>query len=101
MSAQLGFFEHRLTVDGDLESPAARWSHLQLRIREPLPNLSRQTGGSGLVVSDDAIFDADLHGGGGVWLLIRCWILLHERERFGRADCFEGVDRGRPDHILP
>jgi hypothetical protein len=45
----------------DLEDPARGFHELDLSIRKRLPQLSRQTGGSGLVVSDDAVFDGDLH----------------------------------------
>jgi hypothetical protein len=59
--AQFRFLEHGVPVGEHFESSASRRCHLQLGVRELLPNLSRQTGGSGLVVSDDAILDADLH----------------------------------------
>ena len=45
----------------DIEDAAGRRNHLHLGIGERLTQLSRQTGGSGLVVSDDAILDADPH----------------------------------------
>jgi hypothetical protein len=58
---ELGLLEHRLSVGDHLESAASRRGHLQLGVGEALTNLSRQTGGSRLVVSDDAVLDADLH----------------------------------------
>jgi hypothetical protein len=61
VSAQLRFLEYRLPIDAHLKSPAAGADQLQLGVGEPVPNVSRQTGGSRLVVSNDAILDADLH----------------------------------------
>jgi len=61
--AEFGLLEHGVSISDDLESSPSRGNHPQLRVRKALTNLSRQTGGSGLVVSNDAIFDADLHGG--------------------------------------
>jgi hypothetical protein len=56
------FLEYGLSVGDHLETSSPRRDHLQLGVGEALPDLSRQTGGSRLVVSNDAIFDADLHG---------------------------------------
>ncbi len=48
------------TVDGDVEDSAA--TPYQDRLEsETLLDLSRQTGGSGKVVSNTAVFDLDLH----------------------------------------
>jgi hypothetical protein len=50
-----------LAIPRDLEPPAARRHHLDLRGRELLANCGRQTDGPGLVVSDGAVFDRDPH----------------------------------------
>jgi hypothetical protein len=52
--------EHELAVDGDLENAAA--TLLQDRL-DPclLLDVGRQTGGTGQVVSDDAVLDDDFH----------------------------------------
>jgi hypothetical protein len=53
--------EDRLAVECDLEHSSRRPDHLDLDAGELLLQLSRQTGGSWLVVSDHAELDADLH----------------------------------------
>ena len=58
------FFKNRSFIHDDFEPSAAGWNQLDLRVRIPLPHLSRQTGGSWLVVSKSAVFDRDLH-----WIL--------------------------------
>jgi len=50
-----------VAVERDLEDAAGRADHLDLRAGERLLQLSRQTDGSWLVVSDDAELDAYLH----------------------------------------
>ena len=47
----------------DLEHPAGRLDQPDLGLRKRYPNLGRQTGGPGFIVSDDAEFDRDAHGG--------------------------------------
>jgi hypothetical protein len=68
MSPRFRFLVNRVSIGNDLESASPRGNHLDFRIGEALANLSRQTGGSRLVVSNNAVFDADLHwpviGGG-------------------------------------
>src|SRR4051794_38564842 len=51
--------EQQLVAPGDLEDAAAAADHPRLDT-EPLPQLRRQTGGSGLVASGGAELDADL-----------------------------------------
>jgi hypothetical protein len=51
----------RRIVRRDIEDAARGRYHLHLGIGKRLTQLSRQTGGSGLVVSDDAILDANPH----------------------------------------
>jgi hypothetical protein len=63
VSAKLRFLEDGSAVDQYLETPATRRNHFELRLRKTLSNFCRQTGGTGLVVSNDAVFDADRHGG--------------------------------------
>jgi len=48
-------------VRRDVEDAAGRRNHLHFGIGKRVAQLSRQTGGSGLVVSDDAILDANAH----------------------------------------
>jgi hypothetical protein len=61
VSALRFFGEHPTTVHIDLEHAARRLGHLDLGVRKGAPNLGRQTGGPGLVVSDDAVFDGHEH----------------------------------------
>jgi hypothetical protein len=53
--------EYRNAVAKDLEAPATRRDQLDLHVGVSFLQLSRQTGGSWLVVSNSAVFDADLH----------------------------------------
>jgi hypothetical protein len=63
MAARRRLGKEGTAVHCDLEN-ATRGSHqLDLHIGKLPLQLSRQTGGSGLVVSDDAVFDADMHEG--------------------------------------
>ena len=55
------FFENRNFIHNDFKPSAAGWNLLDLRVRIPLPHLSRQTGGSWFIVSNSAVFDRDLH----------------------------------------
>src|SRR5687767_12428670 len=55
--------KQRRAVDGHFEHAARGADHFDLDTGECLLQLSRQTGGSELVVSDDAVFDANMHGG--------------------------------------
>src|SRR5512147_614493 len=61
MTTELRFLEHRLAVTLHLEAPATRWNHLDLRARERVPDLGRQTGGPWLVASNGAVLDRDRH----------------------------------------
>ena len=45
----------------DLEHTAGRLDQFHVGVRVDLPDLGRQTGGPGLVVSDDAVFDRYSH----------------------------------------
>jgi hypothetical protein len=54
--------ENEVVVHGHVEDAAGRWDLTNFGIREGVSQLSRQTGGSGLVVSDDAVLDRDDHG---------------------------------------
>jgi hypothetical protein len=62
MAARLPLGEDALAVHIDVEDAARGADHLDLDAGKLLLQLSRQTGGSGLVVSDDAVFDPDVHG---------------------------------------
>ena len=72
MAARRRLGKHQPVVHGHLEPPTGRWDELDARARELPGKLGRQTGGPGLVVSDDAILDDGAHahsprpiGGGG------------------------------------
>jgi len=60
--AKTSLGEHQSTIDADLEDSARRLHQLELRSRESLPQFGDQTGRPGFIVSDDAVFDRDLHG---------------------------------------
>jgi hypothetical protein len=60
---ELRFLEHGRVVHDNFESPAARRDQFDCGMRVFLSELSRQTGGSGLVVSKRAVFDRDIHVG--------------------------------------
>jgi hypothetical protein len=53
--------EDRRSIAHDLESAATRGDQPDVGIGEPLSDLRRQTGGAGLVVSNGAVLDRDLH----------------------------------------
>jgi len=54
--------EHERAVHGDFECAARRLDQADLDVPVSSLQLGRQTGGPGIVVSDDAILDADTHG---------------------------------------
>ena len=58
--------KEQLAVEGHLEDAAGALDHRDLDPGEGLPELGRQTGGPGLIVSDDAELDRELHGGSRV-----------------------------------
>lgn len=62
MATQRLLGEHRVAVHGHLEDSPRGLDQLGLDTGKLFLQLSRQTGGSGLVVSNDAVFDADVHG---------------------------------------
>jgi hypothetical protein len=62
MASHRLFGEDAATVDLDLEHAARRLDQLHVGVRVGLTDFGRQTGGSRLVVSDDAVFDRDAHG---------------------------------------
>jgi hypothetical protein len=53
--------EDEAAVNRHVEDPARRWHEADFGIGKGLFQLSRQTGGSGLVVSNDAVLDRDEH----------------------------------------
>jgi hypothetical protein len=61
MTSELRLLEYRLAVPQHLEATATRRDHIDLRARERLSNLGRQTGGPRLVASDGAVLDRDRH----------------------------------------
>ena len=62
--AELLLREDEATVDDHLEHAAARVDESDLGLGVLLFQHGRQTGGSGPVVSDDAVFDRDVHVSG-------------------------------------
>ena len=62
VTADLRFLEDRVAVSKHLEPAPARWDQLHARVRKSLLDLGRQPGGPGLVVSERAVFDRDVHG---------------------------------------
>lgn len=63
VTPQLGLFEDRPVIDHHFESSLSRRNHGDIGVGPALSELSRQTGGSWLVVSECAVFDRDLHRG--------------------------------------
>lgn len=61
MAAGAQLREHQRPVHRHLEGPARRVDQMHVGAREGLPQLGRQTGGPGMVVSDDAVLDTDPH----------------------------------------
>lgn len=62
MASHLLLREDRLSIHRDFEHATGGGGQLDLDSGEVLLQLSRQTGGSWLVVSDDAEFDPNAHG---------------------------------------
>lgn len=63
MAPQFGLFENWGPVNNDLESALAGRDHRDFDAGVRLTKRGRQTGGPGLVVSNDAIFDRNRHRG--------------------------------------
>jgi len=61
MAPDAQFGEHQITVHAHFECTARRFDHADLYVGVLLPQLGRQTGGPGLVVSDDAVLNSDDH----------------------------------------
>jgi hypothetical protein len=61
MATGLGLLVDRNAIAQNFESPAPRRNQVDLRLWKPLTNFGRQTGGPWFVVSNDAVFDRDLH----------------------------------------
>lgn len=76
MATGLGFLVDRNAIAQNFESAAPRRNQLDFSLGEPLTNLGRQTGGPGFVVSNDAVFDRDLHS-----LPRLCACVIAQRER--------------------
>lgn len=77
MSSELRFLEQRHAVTCHLEPALSGWNQLDPGVGVLVSELSRQTGGSGLVVSKRAVFDRDVHEfpyrGQLRFALIRLW----------------------------
>jgi hypothetical protein len=58
---ELFFGEDEAAVHDHLEHTAGRLNQLHVGVRECATQLGRQTGGPGLVVSNDAVFDRHAH----------------------------------------
>jgi hypothetical protein len=61
MPAKCPLGEEQFAVHGHLEHPARARDETDFRLGKLLLQLSRQTGGSRLVISDDAVFDDHAH----------------------------------------
>ena len=61
MPAQGLLREDELSIHHNFETSTGRFDEPYFRLRKCLLELGRQTGGPGLVVSDDAEFDRDEH----------------------------------------
>jgi hypothetical protein len=61
VAAERALGKDEIAVHRDLEHAAGRRHQAELRVREQLLQLSRQTGGSRLIVSDDTILYDDAH----------------------------------------
>jgi len=55
--------KHQLAVNGHVERAAGGLEQLDLDAGNLPAKLRRQTGGAGLVISNDAILDVDVHRG--------------------------------------
>ena len=62
MAPQCTLREHQYTVPGNFEHPTTPLHQLDGSVWIGVPYLGRQTGGPGLVISNDAITDRDVHG---------------------------------------
>src|ERR1019366_7778111 len=72
VAAEPGLLEDGRAVKGDLEPAAAGWIHRDLGARMAFTNRSRQTDGTGFVVSNGAVFDRDAHAGLRMFRWSRC-----------------------------
>jgi hypothetical protein len=61
VTAQALLREDPTPVNFHFEHAARRLDELDVRVRISLADFGRQTGGSGFIVSDDAVFDRDTH----------------------------------------
>ena len=66
VTVKFGFLEYRNAVETHFEPPASRWNQLDSSIGPSRTYLSRQPGGSGLIVSKSAVFDRDFHVAAGL-----------------------------------
>jgi hypothetical protein len=76
MAIGFGFLVNGNAIKQNFESTASRRSQLDLRFRKSLTDFGRQTGGPRFVVSNDAVFDRDLHS---LPRLAGCVIVQRER----------------------
>ena len=63
VTAELELGEDQLAIDRDLKGPSSALYQLYSGFRVVLANFGCQTGSPGLVVSNHAILDSDLHHG--------------------------------------
>jgi hypothetical protein len=71
MTASLRLLINRDAVAQNLEASPPRRDQIDRRNRKSLANLGRQTGGPGLVVSERAVFDRDLHRGVFITVIVK------------------------------
>jgi hypothetical protein len=63
MAPERALREHEHAVPGNFEHAATPLHQLDGSVWKCISNLGRQTGGPGLVVSNDAVADRDVHVG--------------------------------------
>ena len=76
MAVGLGLLVDRNAIAQNFEFTAPRRNQLDLRFGKSSTNFGRQTGGPRLVVSNDAVFDGDLHSFPRL-----CGCVIAQRER--------------------
>jgi hypothetical protein len=74
---ELRFLKDRDAIADDFEPSLAGRYQLNIRFRVVISELSRQTGGSGLIVSNRAVFDGDLHCSAPYWVRKIAFRTLH------------------------
>jgi hypothetical protein len=71
MAPERALREHEHAIPGDFEYATTPLHQLDGSVWKCISNLGRQTGGPGLVISNDAVADRDVHAGGEWEVLVR------------------------------